>query len=263
MSRGSMRSVSRLWILSFGFLAGCLATPATVASPTTAIAASRAVTPSKEAPRETAAPASISIKKYPQNYACFKIVTSRSVIIITDPFGMTEDVPADIVTVSHDHGDHNDIRHIQPALDPFRTPGEYTVQEIRITGVAGHHNKGDAKTTNVIFVFSMDGIRLAHFASQGEMPTEEMFTVIGTVDILIIQVYGSENGKLTAAEAAEIARRLGAKIVIPAHTDADQTVNLAALLQASNEAIKSGLLTVTSAELSAQQTPRVVTLDNP
>jgi L-ascorbate metabolism protein UlaG (beta-lactamase superfamily) len=95
------------------------------------------------------------------------------------------------------------------------------------------------------------------------MPTEEMFTVIGTVDILIIQVYGSENGKLTAAEAAEIARRLGAKIVIPAHTDADQTVNLAALLQASNEAIKSGLLTVTSAELSAQQTPRVVTLDNP
>jgi L-ascorbate metabolism protein UlaG (beta-lactamase superfamily) len=250
-----MRPDGRLWILAFGILAGCTTVPAPAAGSTE--------TPSSESPPATPAPVSVSIKKYHGNYTCFKIVTSQNIIIVTDPYGMTEDVPADIVTVSHDHSDHNDLSRIQPAVDPIRKPGEYDAKGVHITGVAGSHNKGDTTTTNVIFVFDMDGIRLAQFASQGDMPTAEMFAEIGRVDILIVQIYGNGFDKLSVAEADEIARTLEARIIIPAHTDTSQTEILAALLGTVHEKGNSGFMIVTAAGLAAQQTPRVVTLDTP
>lgn len=243
------------WFLAVGFLAGCTTTVLPAAVPSD--------TPAAEAPSETPLPVRVTIKKYPGNFTCFKIVTSRNVIIVTDPFGMNEDVPADIVTISHDHGDHNDLRHIQPAVDPIQEPGEYSMNGIHIIGAAGHHNKGDTTTTNVIFVFDMDGIRLAQFASQADVPSAEMFAAIGKVDILIIQMIGNGYEKLSAGEAGEIVHRLEVKIIIPAHGDPTQTEVLAALLNASNERIASGSMTVAAADLATQKTPRVVTLDNP
>jgi L-ascorbate metabolism protein UlaG (beta-lactamase superfamily) len=247
-----MRRDAWVWVLAFGFLTGCAAATSTPAE-----------TPTPEPPTATPPPASVTIKKYPGNFTCFRIVTSRGVIIVTDPFGMNEDVPADIVTVSHEHSDHNDLHHILPPVDPFRYPGEYEIKGVRITGVAGHHNKGDKTTTNVIFIFDMDGIRLAEFASQGEVPSAEMYAAIGRVDILIIQVFADGLDKLTAGEAEGVIRTLDAKIVIPAHGDITQTEVLASALNAPNERIRAGYMTLTAAELAAQEGRRVVTLYNP
>jgi L-ascorbate metabolism protein UlaG (beta-lactamase superfamily) len=205
----------------------------------------------------------LQINKYPGNNTCFKLVTSHGVIIITDPYGMNEDVQPDIVTISHDHGDHRDFSHIAGEYQVINTAGIFDEKGIEIIGVAGHHNRDDKTMTNIIYVFDLDGLRLAQFASQGEMPTEDMFNQIGEVDILIIQIYGTANWKLSTEEASLIAKRLQAKIVIPAHTDTSQNEPLAALLGVKAEEIVTGKLIVTKAGLAEQQTPRVVVLDSP
>jgi L-ascorbate metabolism protein UlaG (beta-lactamase superfamily) len=204
------------------------------------------------------------ITKYPGNFTCFKIETAEGLTIITDPYGMDETVHADIVAVSHSHWDHTDFSRIEgPSLLIINTTETYTIQGVKITGVRGHHNKGEP-LVNVIYVFDLDGIRLAQFASQGEVPTDTMFATIGKVDILIIQIYGKEKGKLTVGEASQIAQRLQAKIVIPAHTDTSQNDTLAALLMGGeSEKITTGKLLVSRANLAAQTAPRVVVLDVP
>jgi hypothetical protein len=218
-------------------------------------------------PAETPSPpinnSKLWITKYPENLTSFKLKTSNGITIITDPYLMNEDVQADIVTSSHYDSDHSDFSRIsgEYLLLDMNKVGVFNEKEITITGIAGHHNTGDTSTTNVIFTFDMDGIRLAQFASQGEMPTEDMFAQIGKVDILIIQVFTEGYGKLSTKEAANIAQRLQAKIIIPAHGDTSQTDVFASLLGIKSEVIVTGKLMVTKAELEKQQTPRVVVLD--
>ena len=205
----------------------------------------------------------LRIKKYPGTFTSFRLETPTGVTIITDPYKMDEDVPADIVTVSHYHSDHSDFSRITGEYLLVDLVGNYDEKGIKITGVAGHHTKGDTSTTNVIYVFDIDGIRLAQFASQGELPTEEMFAQIGQVDILIIQILGWERGKLTVGEARRISQRLQAKIVIPAHTNAGQTDSLISSLGGKSERYLDGRLEVSEYTLAEQQTPQVVILDVP
>lgn len=177
---------------------------------------------------------------------------------------MNEYVQADIVTESHNHSDHTDVSSITGDYNLINTTGTFIENGIKIIGVAGHHNKGDRTTTNIIYVFNLNGIRLAQFASQGELPTEEMFKQIGKVDVVIIQIYGLGNGKLSVAETHQIAQRVQAKIVISAHTDIHLTDPLASLLMngAKKKIVADGILTITQDTLAAQQMPMVVVLDN-
>jgi hypothetical protein len=234
---------------------GPVASPqATATSVPTATAAPVTPTP--------APPEGLRIHKYPGNYTCFRLTTSAGITIITDPYNMDEDVQADIVTLSHEHADHADLSRITGEYALVNTVGGFSESGIDITGIGGHHNKGDGSTTNIIYVFDVDGVRLAQFASQGDMPTEDMFAQIGTVDVLIIQVYAG-GGKLLPSEARDIVQRLQAKIVIPAHGDPNLTDDLAALLGGESEYVPAGELVVTRGDLSGLQTPRVVTLDVP
>ena len=129
----------------------------------------------------------LKIVKYPGNFAAFKFMTKNGAIIVADPYGMTEYVRADVVTISHHHGDHCDMSHIQGSPIVLDKADAIEHKGILIRGVAGVHNKGDIHTTNVIFMYNLCGIRLAHFASQGDVPTEAMYDLIGTVDVLLIQ----------------------------------------------------------------------------
>jgi hypothetical protein len=203
------------------------------------------------------------IKKYPGNYTCFKLETSQWKVIITDPYKMNENVHADVVTVSHNHFDHNDFSHITGGHQLIDTAGSFNVQGIEIKGIAGHHNKGDNLTTNIIYVFNVDGLRCAQFASQGDLLTEEMYNEIGVIDILIIQICEKGKKKLIAETAAAIAQRLQAKIIIPAHGDVSQTDAFAAFLGADVEQNSTGKILVEKKSLAALQTPRVIVLDLP
>jgi hypothetical protein len=206
----------------------------------------------------------VMIQKYPENFTCFLIKAPSGIKIITDPFCMDEKIQPDIVTESHDHGDHSDVSMLIPPYKLFNRPGEFIEKGVKITGIAGRHNRGDSGITNVMYVFDIDGIRIAEFGSQGDMPSPADLKKMGTVDVLMIQLYSVTNDKLTLNESLSIVKTLGVKIIIPAHCDtAPATHTRFAKSLGGNDVtyIKSGQLAISRTELDKIKVPKVVVLD--
>jgi L-ascorbate metabolism protein UlaG (beta-lactamase superfamily) len=206
-------------------------------------------------------PQQIKITKYPGDNSAFKIETSTGLVIITDPCDMTEEVQPDIVFVSHYHDDHADFSHLKGLYQLIDKAGNFNVKGVAITGVDGHHNRGDETVTNHIFVFELEGLRIAQFGSQGDFPTEEMFRQIGSVDILFIQIYGAIYKKLSPSQAYDIVQRVQAKLVIPQHGDRKNTDYLIDWIKGPNEKISGGQLIVSKEELDKLSKTKVVSLD--
>lgn len=210
------------------------------------------------------APKEVSLLKYPGGYTCFLLKSPTGVKIITDPCGMNEQIQPDIVTESHNHFDHSDLSMISRPYKLITTSGEFTEKGIKITGIPGHHNRGDSGVTNMMYIIDIDGIRIAEFGSQGDMPDQAALKKMGSADILIVQLFANAGDKLTFNEALTIVKSLGAKIIIPAHGDnSTATLNRFAQLLGSNTVtnIKSGKLTLTRTELDKIKIPKVVVLD--
>lgn len=204
------------------------------------------------------------IKKYPENYACFKFETPEGLKIVVDPYMMNETVKPDIVTESHQHADHNDISKLQGEYKLIKETGSYIEKGIKITGYSGKHNKGDATETNIIFVYEINGIKIAHFASQGELPNYDVLDKIKNIDVLLIQASIKPeyaNSKLNLDETKLIIDRLNPKIVIPEHGSENLCKALASFLGLNVEFIKNGEIVVTKSELNASEGLRILDLD--
>jgi L-ascorbate metabolism protein UlaG (beta-lactamase superfamily) len=203
----------------------------------------------------------IRITKYPGDNSAFKIETSTGLVIVTDPCDMNEEVRPDIVFVSHSHDDHADFSHLKGSYQIIDKAGNFNVKGVAITGIDGHHNRGDETATNHIFVFELEGLRIAQFGSQGDFPAEEMFRQIGSVDILFIQIYGALYLKLSPTQAYDIVQRLQAKLVIPQHGDPKNTDSLIQWIKGPSEKIASGQMIVSKEELDKLTKTKVVSLD--
>ncbi len=207
----------------------------------------------------------IWIHKYPKNYTCFRFQTPSGVIIITDPYNINTAVSPDIVTISHHHGDHKSFTNIINTNMVLDVVGEYTYKGIKITGLEGRHyriSSGiDTDTMNNIYVFDVEGIRIAQFASQGEKPTKAMFDKIGRIDILIIQI-SSDVTKMTLDECEEVVTAIGTKIIIPAHGDPPLSVPFSKQIGGSLVKIPLGDIIITRKYIDSLKKPEVLVLDN-
>jgi L-ascorbate metabolism protein UlaG (beta-lactamase superfamily) len=218
----------------------------------------------------------IYIKKYPDNFACFKFETPNGIKVIVDPYYMNETVEPNIVTESHQHWDHTDLSMLKGAYKLITTTGEFSENGIEITGFPGKHDKGDNEGTNFIYVFNINGIRIAHFASQGEVPSDEVMKSIGNVDILLIQTMTSSNSalnfemgltssssKLNLEECKSIIEKLNPKIVIPNHGTRKVGQSLATYLNTTIEYGSTGEILVTKNQLNKIKGVKVIDLDTP
>ena len=77
-------------------------------------------------------------------HACFEI--TNVITVVTDPhdgksIGLSNpDVAGDIILVSHDHYDHNDIRSVEKEESiVIRDESEKTVLDVQIRGVKSFH----------------------------------------------------------------------------------------------------------------------------
>lgn len=169
-------------------------------------------------------------------HSCFRIRGAKGTII-TDPFDekvvgfKLPRTTSDIVTISHQHEDHNCAdkiggkekpgggRHASLRGKPFMIdgPGEYEVKGIRIHGISSFHDnqKGAQRGKNVMYLFHLDGISLLHCGDLGHTLTEEYIDIVEEVDILLIPVGGVYT--INAQAAAQIAAKLEPRIVIPMH----------------------------------------------
>jgi L-ascorbate metabolism protein UlaG (beta-lactamase superfamily) len=128
-------------------------------------------------------------------------------------------VSADLVLVTHEHGDHNGVEAIGGSPEVLRsTAGRLSSPLGEVVAIASEHDAaaGTERGPNTIFVFSLDGLRVAHLGDFGQSELrDEQADAIGQVDLLFIPVGGGPT--IDAAEASAIVDRLAPRWVVPMH----------------------------------------------
>lgn len=155
-------------------------------------------------------------------HSSFLLEDSKGVKLLTDPFDTTAGYDVyngspDIVTISHQHFDHNYIKELKGNYKIIDKIGIFTSHDIPIKGIPSYHdkNKGAKRGDNIIFTFRMDGYSLCHLGDLGHALSNDDVTSIGDVDILFVPVGG--NYTIDGKEASEITKKMNPKIVIPMH----------------------------------------------
>ena len=161
-------------------------------------------------------------------------LTGGGTTVFIDPFGdmspmasrgiqfdypPIEGVSADLVFVTHEHLDHNAVEVIGGDPPTLRsTAGRLESPVGEVVAVASEHDAaaGTERGPNTIFVFELDGLRVAHFGDFGQRSLrEEQAIAIGAVDLLFLPVGGGPT--IGAEQAALITEELGARWVVPMH----------------------------------------------
>lgn len=160
-------------------------------------------------------------------HASFLLTTSAGTRIVTDPFDPAAYKDslkyrafrgaADIVTVSHGHGDHNAAHLIAGSPVVIKGNGKFLAKEVEFVGVETWHDneRGARRGANTVFVMSADGLRIAHMGDLGHVLTGDQAAQIGNVDVALIPVGGFYT--IDAAQAWEVANQIDAQVVIPMH----------------------------------------------
>jgi len=158
-------------------------------------------------------------------HSCFRIKGSHTVVI-TDPcppeLGYALGKPsAHIVTVSHRHAGHAYVRGITGDPKVITGPGEYEISGVLIIGLPTYHDasRGSERGKNTVYLMEVDEVSICHLGDLGHSLTVEQIETLGKVDILLVPVGGVST--INAPVAAEIMRRLEAKVVIPMHYKTD------------------------------------------
>jgi len=157
-------------------------------------------------------------------HASFLITSDTGTRLITDPYVTGGNLKydeihesADIVTVSHQHHDHNNVAAVQSNPEVVKDTGIREVKGIKFKGISCYHDDvgGKMRGTNIIFCFEIDGIRLCHLGDLGHQLSDEQVAELGKVDILFIPAGGYFT--IDAKGATEVSDRLKPKVVIPMH----------------------------------------------
>jgi L-ascorbate metabolism protein UlaG (beta-lactamase superfamily) len=130
-----------------------------------------------------------------------------------------EGVEAELLLVTHEHGDHNAVEVIGGSPEVIRSrAGTFDSPVGEVVGVNSEHDDvaGTKRGPNTIFRFSLDGVRVAHFGDFGQAALRpEQQQAIGEIDVLILPVGG---GPTVGGEpAAAIVRALRPRLVVPMH----------------------------------------------
>lgn len=158
-------------------------------------------------------------------HSCFKIQSKSGadgITLTTDPFDKSvgfkvPNFESDIVTVSHNHHDHNNVAALRGNPFVVDTAGEYDVKGVLIQGVDSFHDgkKGEDRGVNVMYRIEMDDISVAHLGDLGTTLDDKQLEVLSGVDILMIPVGG--NFTIDAKKAVEVISQIEPRVIIPMH----------------------------------------------
>ncbi|KKQ62048.1 MAG: Zn-dependent hydrolase of the beta-lactamase fold-like protein [Parcubacteria group bacterium GW2011_GWE2_38_18] len=161
--------------------------------------------------------------------SCFKLqdkAGSDAVTLVTDPFDSSiglrmPKVEANILTVSHEHKDHNNLEAVKGNPYIIDAPGEYEIKDVAIEGVEVFHDEKDGKERGnvVAYRIDMDDIKIVHLGDLGHTLSSKQLEVLAGVDILLIPVGGKYT--IDAKKAVEVVSQIEPRIVIPMHYKVD------------------------------------------
>lgn len=130
-----------------------------------------------------------------------------------------EGVAPELVLVTHEHRDHNGVEAIGGSPAVIRsTAGTLESPIGEVVAVASEHDEvaGTKAGPNTIFVFTLDGLRIAHFGDFGQAGLrDEQAAAIGQVDLAFVPV--GDGPTIGAAQARAVVDTIGARWVVPMH----------------------------------------------
>lgn len=153
-------------------------------------------------------------------HGCFRL-RGRGAAVVTDPYppaiGLKlSRLDADLVTVSHEHDNHNYTQIVREAYE-IRGPGEYEVAGVSVIGVPTYHDaaKGAKHGRNTVYLIEIDDVRVVHLGDLGHKLDDAEAEAVASTDVLLVPVGGRT--ALNAAQAAEVVRQLEPRFVVPMH----------------------------------------------
>jgi L-ascorbate metabolism protein UlaG (beta-lactamase superfamily) len=155
--------------------------------------------------------------------------------VFVDPFGdmtellrkrggrfdypLIEGIEADVVLVTHEHFDHNQVEAIGGGPAVIRAQAGTLESPIgEVVGVASEHDQvaGTQRGHNTIYCFTLDGTRFCHFGDFGQAALRpEQREAIGEVGVLFLPAGA---GPTVAHDAgAQIVRELAPRVTVVMH----------------------------------------------
>ena len=156
-------------------------------------------------------------------HSAFLITANDGTKIITDPYSdyagikyKPIDETADIVLASHKHGDHFGGK-VKGNPGTVVDAGSKVIKGIQIKGIATYHDtsKGRERGSNIVFCFTVDGLKLCHLGDLGHDLSDTEIAEIGPVDILMIPVGGLYT--IDSNVAGKICDKIKPGVVMPMH----------------------------------------------
>ena len=138
------------------------------------------------------------VRVFWHGHSCFEL-QGKSVTVVTDPFKIGFGVPdpkasADVVLVSHGHGDHNNVKPVLgkdgEVLESFI--GVKNVKGVTVKGVSSFHDnaEGSKRGRNSMYTFALDTVQFCHLGDLGHELSPSTVEDIGKVDVLFVPVGG-------------------------------------------------------------------------
>lgn len=179
--------------------------------------------------------------------SCFLLETAAGTRVLIDPIPKNLGYPlpaglrADLVTVSHEHADHDNLAmvtgkpHVIHGLTADKKGWAHVDERfrdvsIRSVGVYHDDRRGAQRGLDTVFIFEVGGLRIAHLGDLGHTLDDDQLEAIGSVDVLLVPVGGSST--VDAYQATRVVDQLHPRLmVVPMHykTDASASKELAPL----------------------------------
>ena len=154
-------------------------------------------------------------------HGCFRL-RGRNAAVVTDPYppaiGLKlSRMDADLVTISHEHENHNYTQVVRDGAYEIHGPGEYEVAGVSVIGVPTYHDaeKGTKHGRNTVYLIEIDDVRVCHLGDLGHKLEDAEAEAVASPDVLLVPVGGLT--ALNAAQAAEVVRQLEPRYVVPMH----------------------------------------------
>lgn len=161
-------------------------------------------------------------------HSCVFITTKNNKKILIDPFKSSAmmkmwpmrmryesvDEEADILLITHNHPDHNNIEAAKNPEIIIREAGQKNIDGINIVGIETKH--ANFRTKNIVFFIKAEEITVCHLGDVGHLLDKKMIEdVKAKVDILFVPLSGFPATSLE--KAMMITKQLQPKVIVPIH----------------------------------------------
>lgn len=205
-------------------------------------------------------------------HACFRLISETGTAIICDPYKgdmVGFDMPklsCDVVTVSHNHGDHAAIDEVKGNPPVLEKEVSLAVDDIAVQSIHTFHDdkQGKLRGDNYVFCFLIDGLKVVHMGDVGCLD-ENLAKTLHGCDVLLLPTGGFFT--VDAAGAKWYVDQIQPKIVIPMHyRTSEHSFNIAPVeeflkLFAEEQVRRVNAETLVLEDAPQNSVPQIIVLD--